>query len=173
MAGLGETCSHIGSLLWAIEAGVRIRDSKTVTQKKAYWVIPSAVKEVSYAKIGDMNFQGKVSTWKSMKCHTGSNMLQLPSRPASPAKSDGPDIDKLLNVSFLLYQASHSFCDVSLLRQVCPTIPYSSTSNHSYIVLCTSLITLKWTILHRPLLWRNRLDTRIGLVCGLDCNQDV
>ena len=64
MAGLGETCSHIGSLLWAVEAGVRIRDSMTVTQKKAYWVIPNAVKEVSYARIKDMNFQGKVTSWK-------------------------------------------------------------------------------------------------------------
>ena len=33
MAGLGETCSHVASLLWAIEAGVRVRDSMTVTQK--------------------------------------------------------------------------------------------------------------------------------------------
>ena len=27
VAGLGETCSHVASLLWAIEAGVHIRDS--------------------------------------------------------------------------------------------------------------------------------------------------
>lgn len=64
MAGLGETCSHVGSLLWAVEAGVRIRDSMTVTQKKAYWVIPTAVKEVPYSKIKDMNFQGKSASWK-------------------------------------------------------------------------------------------------------------
>ena len=36
MAGLGESCS----LLWAIESGVCIRSSLTVTQKKAYWAIP-------------------------------------------------------------------------------------------------------------------------------------
>ena len=35
MAGLGESCSHVASLLWAIESGVRIRDSMTVTQKKS------------------------------------------------------------------------------------------------------------------------------------------
>ena len=34
MAGLGETCSHVASLLWAVEAGVRMRDSMTVTQKR-------------------------------------------------------------------------------------------------------------------------------------------
>ncbi len=45
VAGLGETCSHVASLLFAIESGVRIRDSMTVTQKKAYWVMPTGVKE--------------------------------------------------------------------------------------------------------------------------------
>ena len=34
VAGLGESCSHVASLLWAVESGVRIRDSMTVTQKK-------------------------------------------------------------------------------------------------------------------------------------------
>ena len=34
MAGLGESCSHVGLLLWAVEAGVHLRDSMTVTQKK-------------------------------------------------------------------------------------------------------------------------------------------
>ena len=40
VAGLGESCSHADSPLWAIEAGVRLRNSMTVTQRRAYWVIP-------------------------------------------------------------------------------------------------------------------------------------
>lgn len=58
MAGLGETCSHVASLLWAVEAGVRMRDSMTVTQKKAYWVLPPSVKEVPYAPLSHINFLG-------------------------------------------------------------------------------------------------------------------
>ena len=81
MAGLGETCSHVGSLLWAIEAGVRMRDSLTVTQKKAYWVIPPSVKEVSYSRIKDMNFQGKHSSWKQSRS---------PSSSVSPSPSPSP-----------------------------------------------------------------------------------
>ncbi|XP_046856173.1 uncharacterized protein LOC124449282 [Xenia sp. Carnegie-2017] len=50
MAGIGESCSHVASLLLAVEAGARKRDSLTVTDKKAYWVLPSAVKAVPYAK---------------------------------------------------------------------------------------------------------------------------
>jgi len=49
MAGLGESCSHVASILWAVESGVRLRESMTVTQKKAYWVIPGVVKDVPYA----------------------------------------------------------------------------------------------------------------------------
>ena len=49
VAGLGECCSHIASLLWAVESGVRIRDSMTVSEKKAYWVIPTGIKQVPYA----------------------------------------------------------------------------------------------------------------------------
>ena len=59
MAGLGETCSHVASMLWAIESGVRLRDTMTVTQKKACWVIPNNVKEVPYAPVKKINFIGK------------------------------------------------------------------------------------------------------------------
>lgn len=59
MAGLGETCSYVATLLWAVESGVRYRDSLTVTQKKAYWVVPNAVKSVTYAPVKDITFIGK------------------------------------------------------------------------------------------------------------------
>ena len=62
MAGLGESCSHVGSLLWAVEAGVKSRDSLTVTQKEAYWVMPSGVKSVPYARVADMEFNKKLKT---------------------------------------------------------------------------------------------------------------
>ena len=45
MAGLGETCSHVASLLWTTATGVERRDSLTVTQKSAYWVMPPAIKQ--------------------------------------------------------------------------------------------------------------------------------
>ena len=59
MAGIGECCSHVASLLWAVEAGVRIRDLMTVTQKEAYWVLPSGVKDVPYAPVRNIKFFGK------------------------------------------------------------------------------------------------------------------
>ena len=61
MAGLGESCSHVASLLWAIEAGCKRWDSLTVTEKKAYWVLPSAVKSVPYSRVKDIQFS-KISS---------------------------------------------------------------------------------------------------------------
>lgn len=81
MAGLGETCSHVASLLWAVEAGVRMRDSMTVTQKKAYWVLPPSVKEVPYAPLSHINFLG----------HSGSlTALRSLSPVISPPLTTGP-----------------------------------------------------------------------------------
>lgn len=39
MAGLGESCSHVASVLCYIEAAVRLREVITVTQKFAYWML--------------------------------------------------------------------------------------------------------------------------------------
>ena len=66
VAGLGETCSHVASVLWAIESGVCLREPLTVpvTQKKAYWVIPTSVKEVPYARVKDIDFIGKMKSRK-------------------------------------------------------------------------------------------------------------
>ena len=37
MAGLGESCTHVAAVLFALEAAVRIRNSKNCTDEKAYW----------------------------------------------------------------------------------------------------------------------------------------
>ena len=50
------------SLLWAIETGVQVRDSMTVTQNKAYWVMPSGVKDVPYAPIKGIDQNGSTVT---------------------------------------------------------------------------------------------------------------
>ena len=56
MVGLGEACSHVAALLFCIDATVRIRDSKTVTENPAYWMLPAAFKAVSYKQLRDVDF---------------------------------------------------------------------------------------------------------------------
>ena len=93
MAGLGECCSHVASLLWAIEAGVRIRDSMTVTQKKAYWVMPSSVKDVPYVPIKSIDFIGRkrsVTALRTSPFGTGNTATPSPSSTPTASKSPTP-----------------------------------------------------------------------------------
>jgi len=56
MAGLGESCSHVGALLFWVEAAVKIRNSKTVTQSPAYWLLPTGIQKVAYEEVRDIDF---------------------------------------------------------------------------------------------------------------------
>ncbi len=64
MAGLGESCSHIGAVLFYVEYANRLKETKTVIQDKAYWM-PATMK-VEYSEIKDINFSASKSLKKSM-----------------------------------------------------------------------------------------------------------
>lgn len=57
MAGLGEVCSHIASILFYLETLVRIQGTQpTCTQEKCQWVIPSYLRNAEYLPIKDIDF---------------------------------------------------------------------------------------------------------------------
>ena len=56
MAGLCEGCSHVGAVLFAVEAGVRIRDATTCTQETNKWLLPSHVREIPYLPVSEVDF---------------------------------------------------------------------------------------------------------------------
>ena len=63
MAGLGECCSPVASVLFYLEVWTRLNGKLAYTQVKCSWILPTYVKEVSYAPVTDINF-----TWaKKMK----------------------------------------------------------------------------------------------------------
>ncbi|XP_060581209.1 uncharacterized protein LOC132737860 [Ruditapes philippinarum] len=84
MAGLGEVCSHIGALLFWVEATHRANANLTVTQKKAYWPVPSYVDKVQYLEVKDIDFSSaekKVKDLNHLLCSgekTPKRALQLP-----------------------------------------------------------------------------------------------
>ena len=49
-AGLAETCSHVASVLFYIEAWTRINGKLACMQVKCTWLLPSYVNEVTYAR---------------------------------------------------------------------------------------------------------------------------
>ena len=56
-AGLGECCSHIASVLFYIEVWTRLHGRLACTQVKCTWLLPTYVKEISYARVEDINFK--------------------------------------------------------------------------------------------------------------------
>ena len=51
MAGLSEAWSHVGALLYAIETGVRMRDSKICTEEKNKWLMLSYLKDIPHLPV--------------------------------------------------------------------------------------------------------------------------
>lgn len=56
LAGLGEVCSHVGAILFAVEAGVKMVKSKSCTSELCKWLIPASVTNVPYAQLQNINF---------------------------------------------------------------------------------------------------------------------
>ena len=93
--GLGECFSHVASLLWAVEDGVRIRGSMTVTQKKAYWVMPHSVKDVPYASVKQIEFFGKkrsLTSFQTLQYQSGSSSSPSPCTTPRSSKSPAPEL---------------------------------------------------------------------------------
>lgn len=56
LAWVWEVCSHVAAVLFAVEDTVKIRNSKTVTEEKAYCLLPSVLKKVEYKTAADIDF---------------------------------------------------------------------------------------------------------------------
>ena len=56
MAGSGECCSHIASVLFYLETWTRINGKLSCTQVKCTWLLPTYVKDVTYDKVKNINF---------------------------------------------------------------------------------------------------------------------
>ncbi|XP_070384023.1 uncharacterized protein [Dermacentor albipictus] len=55
MAGVGEACSHVGACLFAVDTGVRMRNSVSCTQKDNIW-LPTYVEKAQFKRLKEINF---------------------------------------------------------------------------------------------------------------------
>ena len=89
MAGLGECCSHIASVLFYIEVWTRLNGKLACTQIKCTWLLPSAVKQVDYARIKDINF----SSARKLKTDLDKSIERVDSpvsEPSPPSHTSTP-----------------------------------------------------------------------------------
>jgi hypothetical protein len=86
MAVLGEACSHVAALLFYIESAVKIRDSKTVTDEKAYWLLPSACRSIQPKTIFEIDFVSAKTTKRHLDNRIVAASSSTPITPASSTK---------------------------------------------------------------------------------------
>ena len=74
MAGLAETCSHVGAILHWVEAAVRVNMSTTCTSKENSWLMPAARENIPFLELNQISF----------KRNTSSDELLPPSKISHP-----------------------------------------------------------------------------------------
>ncbi|KAJ8038813.1 hypothetical protein HOLleu_16348 [Holothuria leucospilota] len=84
MTGLGETCTHVCSLLFYTETKVRIRDSVTVTQEAAYWKMPATVKKAQYPPLHQIDFTSSKSKKRKLDDSVSNALTPLISDSSQP-----------------------------------------------------------------------------------------
>ena len=93
MAGLGEVCSHVGAMLFAVEAGVRMIKARTCTSVPCQWLMPSAVSKVPYAELKEIDFTA--SATKKRRLDERISGLTTQPTPAKPRSAYGASTDQI------------------------------------------------------------------------------
>ena len=57
MAGLTETCSHVGAILHWVEAAVRIQKNVACTSKENKLIMPTPKENIPYLELREINFR--------------------------------------------------------------------------------------------------------------------
>lgn len=55
MAGLGETCSHVAVLMFAVMSGVRMRDDMPCTSLPCQWLQPAQTKKICCSELSSID----------------------------------------------------------------------------------------------------------------------
>ena len=82
-AGLAESCSHVASALFYIEAWTRIHGKLACTQVKCSWLLPTYVNEVQYARVKDIDFRSA----KKLKDNLDKKIDSLSENVATPQQN--------------------------------------------------------------------------------------
>ena len=87
MAGLAETCSHVGAVLHWVETAIRVRDDTPCTSKENKWLMPTPTQSIPYLQLCDIDF----SAPKRLKVTSPSAPLVNLSTATPPSESEKED----------------------------------------------------------------------------------
>ncbi|XP_051801043.1 uncharacterized protein LOC127533052 isoform X2 [Acanthochromis polyacanthus] len=87
MAGLAESCPHVGAVLYALETGVRMRQSVACTDEKSKWLMPTHLDKIPVAPVSDIDFSSarakKQQLDDAISCST-TEAKKMPAKPCPP-----------------------------------------------------------------------------------------
>lgn len=87
MAGVAESCTHVGALLFMVDACVRLKEKATVTDEPAYWKLPSSINKV-LPEVGQrINFISAAATRRSLNRRIDGETHNSPALRTRPAKT--------------------------------------------------------------------------------------
>ncbi|XP_069139431.1 uncharacterized protein [Argopecten irradians] len=118
MAGLSESCSHVGAMMFAVDATVKLRDSQTVTQQKAYWLLPSTVTKVTGKPVKEIDFTSAKTKKRKLDKHIDQtiNSADTPKPPKKNVQDiPGPTAEELQKFYRTIYSDE---CKPALLSLV-------------------------------------------------------
>ena len=95
LAGLGGVCSHVGAILFAVEAGVRMRKSRTCTSVPCQWLMPSGVGNVSYAELQEIDFTSSNTKKRKLDERISGLTSQAHPTQAKPRTAYGPSTQQI------------------------------------------------------------------------------
>lgn len=129
MAGLGEVCSHVGAVLFYIEA---TRRAKSCTDLPCPWNMPSHVGAIPYARIADIDFTPRsVISQTRRGAHLNNDCLMI---------SDSIEVE--------LHCSSHHSAGTPLFNanKIAPTeseklLFFNRIAKHEHKPCCLSLLT--------------------------------
>ena len=122
MAGLGEACTHVAALLFAVEANVRTREMKTVTQEKAYWMLLSSLKKVNYSPIANIDFTSAKTKAKKVS-QLAENSVETSSVTCNKTKPQNHLVPPTQSENDDFFQNLHATGTKSVIHSL--TNPYS------------------------------------------------
>ena len=110
MAGQGETCSHVGAILYWLETRVRVREQTACTSQENTWMAPTAMKDAPYLRLNEIDF---TTAEKKMKGHKDKLSFHHTESAIAPPTDDEMS-HFLLDIQRIGKKANHIIINITL-----------------------------------------------------------
>ena len=113
MAGLAESCSHVGAILHWVETAVRIRNDTPCTSLENKWLMPAPVQDIPRLRLKDIDFSAP-------KCQPIVPSSACTCIPGPSRKIEAPSPSEI-------EEFFHMIAEEKQKKPICPLVhPYSN-----------------------------------------------